>query len=102
MVMHVKDFNSLDIGDQYFYGKSRLIAHKYPVANLVAVYEARNVIYTKRGAIGAVVNRKEDADRVYSIDLNRKKDIRNEFHKNYGLESGKDPMAIVDVPVEVC
>ena len=31
---------------------------------------------------------------------NEKKDIRNEFHKNYGLESGKDPMAIVDVPVE--
>lgn len=100
MVMHVKDFNSLDIGDQYFYGKSRLIAHKYPVANLVAVYEARNVIYTKRGAIGAVVNKKEDADGFIPMTEIEKKDIRNEFHKNYGLESGKDPMAIVDVPVE--
>ncbi len=100
LVLHCKDFESLEIGSNYFYGKSRLTAHKYPVANLCAVYEARNVIYTKRGAIGAIVNEKKDADTFIPLTDPEKKDIRDEFNSTYGLEQKKDPVAIIDVPVK--
>ena len=40
----------------YMKAPSRLLAVKKPIANLIAVYEARNVIYLKRGALGFPVS----------------------------------------------
>ena len=45
-----------------FMGRSRLDSQKYTVSNIIAVYEARNAIYVKRGALGLIVNQKKDAD----------------------------------------
>lgn len=100
LILHTKDYHSLDLSEKYLRGESRLNTYKYPAANLVAVYEARNVIYTKRGAIGAVVSNKRDADGIIAFTEKEKEAAREEFNRSYGVESGKDPIALVDVPVD--
>ena len=39
---------------------SRLNAQSKPISNLISVYEARNVIYVKRGGLGFIVSKKHD------------------------------------------
>ena len=77
-----------------------MLAQKYPISNLCAVYEARNIIYTKRGALGAIVNEKKDADTFIPLTDPEKKEIRNEFNSTYGITNRKDPVAVIDVPVK--
>lgn len=100
LVLHMRDNHSLEIAEDYFTGRSRLLALKYPISNLCAVYEARNVIYTKRGALGALVNMKKDADTYLTLAPDEKKSIRQEFQDNYGVTDRRDPIAIIDVPVQ--
>ena len=100
LVLHTRDNHALDLTDDYFTGRSRLLSLKYPIANLCAVYEARNVIYTKRGALGAIVNMKRDADTYITMSPDEKREIRSEFQENYGLTARREPVAIIDVPVQ--
>jgi hypothetical protein len=60
VIMHSRDFWNFDDNDSLL-SFSRLESQKYTLANLVAVYEARNVIYTKRGALGAIIGNVGDA-----------------------------------------
>lgn len=100
LVLHAKDLEPLEMTDKYFYGCSRLQAQQYPVANLCAVYEARNVIYTKRGALGAMINKKTDTDGFIPLTDDEKDKIRKQHNEVYGLGQNKMPYAIVDVPME--
>lgn len=100
LVLHVRDNHNLEISEDYFVGRSRLLPLKYPICNICAVYEARNAIYVKRGAIGAVINMKKDADTYITLSPDEKKSIRQEFHDTYGVTGHKDPLAIIDVPVQ--
>ena len=100
LIMHYRDNFCLELNQNYFYGRSRLLAQKYPISNLCAVYEARNIIYTKRGALGAIVNEKKDADTFIPLTDPEKKEIRNEFNSTYGITNRKDPVAVIDVPVK--
>ena len=85
LIMHIRDNSCLELNKNYYNGRSRLLAQKYPISNLCAVYEARNVIYTKRGALGAIVNEKKDADSFIPLTDPEKKSIRDEFNSTYGL-----------------
>lgn len=100
LVLHTKDNPSLDLGTDMFKGKSRLLGQKYPISNLCAVYEARNAIYVKRGALGAIVNMKKDMDSYLSMTPDEKKTIRDEFQQTYGVTNSRDPLAIIDIPVQ--
>lgn len=100
MVLHQRDNFDLALSEDYFTGRSRLLALKYPISNLCAVYEARNAIYVKRGALGALVNMKKDADTYLTLSPDEKKNIRSEFQQTYGVTDSREPMAIIDVPVQ--
>jgi len=100
LIMHLRDNSCLELNKNYYNGRSRLLAQKYPISNLCAVYEARNVIYTKRGALGAIVNEKKDADSFIPLTDPEKKSIRDEFNSTYGLNQKKDPVAVIDIPVK--
>lgn len=99
LVMHARDIN-MRFDSSFLRGRSRLETQKYPLSNLVAVYEARNVIYVKRGALGLLISKKFDADGSLPLTDKEKKAIRKEWDDNYGLTNSKSPVSIVDVPSE--
>jgi phage portal protein BeeE len=83
-----------------FKGISPLICDEYPMSNLIAVYEARNVIYVKRGGIGALVSKKGDESGLISLTKSEKEQVRADFNNTYGVTGGKDPLIITDVPLD--
>ena len=65
-------------GYNYLKAKSRLLSVMKPIANLIAVYEARNVIYVKRGGLGFIVATKADETGTVALDPDEKKELRKE------------------------
>lgn len=101
LMYHTKDlptFNSTRNGQ--LMGRSRLDAQKYPVSNIIAVYEARNIIYVKRGAIGLIVNKDKDVDGSVALTSKEKEKMRDEFYSTYGIQGDKAPVAIIEKPVD--
>jgi hypothetical protein len=99
IVLHVKEpnVNTLDCS---FKGKSRLVSQIKPISNLISVYEARNVIYTKRGALGIIVSRKKDETGTVALTPDEKENIRKEYDTVYGLGGDKYPVAIIDTDTD--
>ena len=77
--------------------KSRLMAVLKAISNLIAVYEARNVIYVKRGGLGWLVSETTDEMGSRSLTQSEKKQILDEADKMYGFGEGKYPYGISDV-----
>lgn len=86
-------------GNGYLKAPSRLLAVKKPIANLIAVYEARNVIYLKRGALGFVVAQKVDETGTVALEPKEKEELREQINSKYGVGEGQSPWAITDIPV---
>lgn len=97
LVLHIKD--SHDYDDVTFKGFPRLLSQKYTLANLVAVYEARNVIYTKRGALGAIISGKSDQDGTQPLTPKEIEELQDKFQRNYGLRSDKNQLVISEAPI---
>jgi phage portal protein BeeE len=98
-ILHFRDTNLLF--DRYVLkGRSRLSSLEYPLSNLCAVYEARNVIYVKRGAIGAIISDKSDSSGTVALTKTEQKELQKDFNDNYGLESKKDPFMIAKQPIK--
>lgn len=77
--------------------KSRLMAVLKAISNLIAVYEARNVIYVKRGGLGWLVSEMSDDMGSRALTKEEKKQILEEADKMYGFGAGKYPYGISDV-----
>ena len=96
-VLHIRD--SQDYDDVTFKGHSRLLSQRYTLANLCAVYEARNVIYTKRGALGAIVSGKSDQDGTQPLTPREIEELQKQFQESYGLTHEKHQQIITEVPI---
>lgn len=79
---------------------SQLIGAKLAIRNLLPVYEARGVIYIKRGALGFIVSKKSDESGLVSLTPKEKDQAQNEFQGTYGLRSGQNQIGVVSAPVE--
>ena len=77
--------------------KSRLMSVLKAISNLIAVYEARNVIYVKRGGLGWLVCDAQDEMGSRAFTKDEKKQILDQANDIYGLEAGKYPYGISDV-----
>lgn len=97
-ILHTKTVN-LDWVDRRLVGKSPLLAADIALCNLIAVYEARNVIYTKKGALGAITSAKEDATGPKAMTTKERMQIREANNQEFGLTGGRDLYAIYDSPV---
>ncbi|MCF0219331.1 MAG: phage portal protein [Muribaculaceae bacterium] len=86
-------------GHRYLKSKSRLASVMKPISNLVAVYEARNVIYVKRGGIGFLVSLKRDETGSTAMEPKEKKEIQDYLTSNFGLGEGQTPIGVTDVPL---
>ncbi len=80
--------------------ESRLKAAHKPISNLLAVYEARNVIYVKRGALGFIVAVKEDPTGTVALEPEEKKELVETVNKTHGLDGEKSPWGIIGQPVQ--
>lgn len=81
-------------------GYSPLKAAEKAITNLVAVYEARGIIYQKRGALGIIVNRAQDTIGAVAMDENEKKSLRQQLDGKFGLRRGQDTIAITSQNVD--
>lgn len=80
---------------------SRLASAHKAISNLIAVYEARNVIYVKRGALGFIVA-KRDGGSLGTIPMTpeEKQDMVKDLDGRYGFGSDKMPIGVTDIPIE--
>jgi hypothetical protein len=93
-------FIHFSLGDNPLKGIGPLRADEMPISNIMAVYQARNAIYVKRGALGFIVSKKSDADGPIPLNPIEKDNIREEMQTNYGVTGGRDVVGITDVPVD--
>lgn len=98
-ILHIKSIN-LNWNDKKLKGVSPLCSAKKAIANLIAVYEARNVIYTKRGALGFIVSRKSDASGMVSLTPKEKESLLAEHQLMYGVTGGRSPFGLTEAPVD--
>ena len=98
-VLHSKDIK-LSFDSNFYEGKSRLLAQRSPISNLLAVYEARGVIYAKKGALGAIVSKKTDAAGSVPLTPKEKEELQKQYQNDYGLSRNKSQVILSDVPVE--
>ncbi|MCC8176379.1 MAG: phage portal protein [Bacteroidales bacterium] len=86
-------------GSQYLKSPSRLLAAMKPISNLIAVYEARNVIYVKRGGIGFLVSLKQDETGTAAMTAAEKEDLIAQVNERYGVTDGRAPIGVTDIPL---
>ena len=81
--------------------ESRLKSVHKAISNLVAVYEARNVIYVKRGGLGFIVAKKDGGELgTQTMRPSEKEELVEELNGKYGVGNDKMPIGITDIPVE--
>lgn len=97
-ILHSREAN-LTFNSDYLKGKSRLESQLSTISNLIAVYEARNVIYVKRGAIGWIVSKKKDETGSVALTPKEKEDLRKDHIKTYGIGAGQFPVGISNTDI---
>lgn len=80
--------------------RSPLCGAKLAIKNLLPVYEARGVIYIKRGALGFLVSRKSDESGLISLTKREKEEAQEEFQNTYGLRGDKHQVGVTAAPVD--
>ena len=91
---------SLYPGMGFLRGTSRLKSQLKPISNLIAVYDARNVIYVKRGGLGWLISAKKDETGTIAMTSEEKKEILKEHYKSYGVGKGQSPIGISNIPLD--
>ena len=98
-VLHISDVN-MEFGSDLLNGRSRLFSLKYPISNLIAVYEARNVIFVKRGALGMLVSKKKDDSGSVPLSKKESEQVRKDYDEALGLTGGRSTIAVSNVEVD--
>lgn len=70
------------------------------IRNLIPVYEARGIIYIKRGALGFMVSKKGDEGQRMPLTKTEREQLNKDADATYGVTRGKSTIGITDVPVE--
>lgn len=84
---------------RFMMSKSRLLSQKKAISNLIAVYEARNVIYVKQGGLGFIVSQKQDATGSVPLTSSEKDELIKQHNSTYGVSAQKIPYGISDQPI---
>lgn len=87
-------------GSMFSKSRSRLESQLKPIGNLIAVYEARNVIYVKRGGLGFIISRKQDDTGTVAMTEKEKENILGQVNDRYGIGKGQSPYGISDIPID--
>lgn len=98
-IFHTNNAN-VKLDKNFTEGVSNLIALKYPISNIEAAYESKNVMIRKRGALGILSSDQKD-DAVGTVPLGDKdiKKVQDSF-KKYGLMDDQYQQIISHVPLK--
>lgn len=91
--------NNLKCLDNIERGMPLIMGAEKAIKNLIPVYEARGVIYIKRGAMGFVVSQKGDDSGLVPLTPSEKKELRKDFQDTYGLTGGRETLGVTSIPV---
>jgi len=80
--------------------RSQLCGAELAIKNLLPVYEARGVIYVKRGALGFLVSAKSDESGRIPLNPKEKEDAQKVYQDSYGLRADKNQVGVSAAPVE--
>ena len=83
----------------YLKSNSRLKSQTKPISNLIAVYEARNVIYVKRGGLGFLVNEQSDQSGSVALKPEEAKELLTQHYEKYGLKGYQLPYGFSNTPL---
>lgn len=81
-------------------GVSPFKAGEYPLSNLVAVYAARNVIYVKRGPLGAIVGSAKDDAGSVALTTEQKDEAIQDLIGRFGFGQNQMPFAFTGQPID--
>lgn len=90
----------LEEGNDLRKSRSPLSGAEKAIKNLLPVYEARGMIYIKRGALGFVVSRKSDDAGLVSLTPKERLELNEDFTRSTGVTGNKSPVVITSAPVE--
>ena len=96
-ILHIKD--SIANTTQLLRGRSRMVALRDPISNIIAAYEARNVLITKRGGIGILSNNSKDVAGMIPLEAEEKDKIQKEF-ATYGLSKNTSQVIITSAALQ--
>lgn len=101
-IKNVIPFIKFDLqqGNQIDKFKSDLKGAEIAIKNLLPVYEARGVIYVKRGALGFLVSKKSDMSGMVSLTPKEKEEAQKIYQQTYGLSRGKNQVGVTAAPLE--
>ena len=85
---------------RFMMSRSRLESQQKSISNLIAVYQARNLIYVKQGGLGFIVSKKTDATGTVPLNEKEKNAIIEQHNGKYGVVGDKMPYGISDVPID--
>ena len=88
-VNHTKTVNAMNPVK----GESPMTSLHMPISNIRAAYQFRNVIMTKKGALGLLTSNNKDASGAIPLSPQERKRIEDEFKRSYGI--GKDQMQTI-------
>lgn len=97
-LLHLNDNNVKSNTELSFLkGNSKIDAQQAPLENILAAYEARNVLIVNRGAIGILSNASKDGiGGVAPLDVKEKAKVQQEFSK-YGLTKSQWQVIITNL-----
>lgn len=97
-LLHLNDNNVKSNTELSFLkGSSRIDSQQAPLENILAAYEARNVLIVNRGAIGILSNASKDGiGGVAPLDVKEKNKVQQEFAK-YGLTKSQWQVIITNL-----
>jgi phage portal protein BeeE len=86
---HTKSINALNPVK----GESMMTPIHMPISNIRAAYEFRNVIMTKKGALGILSNGAKDASGAIPLNKDERERIEREYQRQYGI--GKNQLQMI-------
>lgn len=97
-LLHLND-NRVSANDlaEFYMGMSKLDALQAPIANIVAAYEARNVLIVNRGAIGILSNASKDGVGGVAPMMPKEKQLLQDEFKKYGLTKNQWQVIITNL-----
>lgn len=101
-IFHDRDlFADIGMGKaDFLWSPSRLLSTEKNMTILRRVYDARNTIYDKCGALGIITNRAQDETGSVAMTPQDKKELNDHYSKNYGPSAGKSSTLITNANVD--
>ena len=100
-IWHDRDGRSSFYADSRFMmSKSRLASQQKAISNLIAVYQARNLIYVKQGGLGFIISKKQDPTGTIALTEKEKESLIKQHDAKYGITGDRLPYGISDVPID--